>query len=148
MSGLRFGLKYDFLPMVGKLQLQPAKDIVHDRAGMANVRMAAPAGRLEASVGKFVTKHFQRYAVLQADRDGLREAADKTGNCGTFFRHRNEEFSGLPVWVESDRDVPFMTANLKFVGDGDPLVRQSVAYRLRRRGRRLWTSVLCRSVRR
>jgi hypothetical protein len=65
-----------FFHLVTESQMQPPKDVIHDGAGMTNVRVAAPARGLKASMRELLTKKLQRHAVLQADRNGLSEAAD------------------------------------------------------------------------
>src|SRR5579871_237749 len=46
-------------------QLQPAEDVIHDRLGVADIRVAAPAAGLEASMRELLAERLQRYAVLQ-----------------------------------------------------------------------------------
>src|SRR5579872_3099648 len=55
-------------------QLEPAEDVVHDRLGVADVGITAPATRLKSRVRELLAEQFQRHAVLQRDRDREREA--------------------------------------------------------------------------
>ena len=45
-------------------QLQPAEDVIHDRLGVANVLVMAPAARLEAGVRELFAHQLERHAVL------------------------------------------------------------------------------------
>ena len=47
-------------------QLQPAEDVIHDRLGVADVRVMGPAAGLEAGVRELVAQQLERNAVLQA----------------------------------------------------------------------------------
>src|SRR5579862_822052 len=48
-------------------QLEPAEDVVHDRLGVADVRITAPATRLKSRVRELFAEQFQGHAVLQRD---------------------------------------------------------------------------------
>src|ERR1700685_1463695 len=56
-----------------KAQLEPAEDVVHDRLGVADVGVAAPAAGLEARVRELFAEYFQRRAVLQRERNRQRK---------------------------------------------------------------------------
>src|ERR1044071_4866912 len=98
-----------------ELATEPAKDVIGDAAGVADIGILGEAARLEALVSEFLYQALERDAILQRHRgegrDRVHEAADRT----SFFRHLDEELSRLAVFVEADGDVAFVPRDLEFV---------------------------------
>ena len=86
-------------------QIEPAEDVVHEALGVADLRIAGPAGGLEAGVGEFLAEHLEGNAMLQGDGDGGGEGVHQAGDGGTLLGHLDEDFAGLAGGVEADGDV-------------------------------------------
>ena len=113
-------------------QLEPAEDVIHDRLGVADVRIAAPAAGFEARVRELLAEQFQRHAVLQRDRDAQGEAVHQAADRRSFFSHGDEEFAGIAVGIEADGDVALVISDLEFMRDRSALFLQLVAHSARR----------------
>ena len=112
--------------------LDPAEDVIHDRLGVADLLVAGPAGGLEAGVSELLAEHAQRHAVLEGERHGGREGVHQSGDGGAFLRHADKNFTRLPVGIEPDGDVAFMTCQTEFVRHAGSLCRQTVTDGARR----------------
>ena len=82
---------------------EPAEDVVHDRLGDRDLRVAGEAGRLEADVRELVDQVPQRHAVLERDRDHRGERVHEAANGRAFLGHLQEDLAGLAVGVEARR---------------------------------------------
>src|SRR5579871_3443635 len=80
--------------------------------------MAGIASGLEARVDELVDEGLERHAILQADRNGQREAVHEAGERRTFLGHLDEDFAGLAGFVHADGDVALVAADREFVRNG------------------------------
>ena len=115
--------RFEFLFGCPKSQFEPPKDIVQDRAGVMNLGIATPSGRIKARVGELLTEQLERNSMLQPDRDRLGKAADEPGHGRTFLRHRDKDLSRFSIRVQADCDVSLMPSDFKLVGHGHALIR-------------------------
>ena len=112
--------------------LDPAEDVIHDGLGEADLRVAGPAGGLEAGVGELLAQHAQRHAMLQRDADGGGEAVHQAGDGGALLGHADKDLSGVSVGIEADRDVAFVACDGELVRDRGPFSGQAMAAGARR----------------
>ena len=101
-----------------ELGAQPAEDVVDDGLGHRNLRVAGPAGGLEADVLELVHIGLEGDAVLEGDGDGQGEAVHHAGEGRAFLGHGDENLARLPVRVEPDGDVALVAGDGELVGDG------------------------------
>src|SRR6516162_2841770 len=113
-------------------QLQPAEDVIHDRLGVADVGIVAPAAGLEAGVRELFAQQLERNAVLQGDGDGAGKAVHQATDGRAFLGHGDEQLARHSVLVEADGEVAFVSADLEFVRDGKALVGQTMTHGARR----------------
>ena len=86
------------------LEGEAAEQVVHDRAGEADVGVVGHAGRLEAHVGERLDEGPQRHAVLQAVADRHGEGVHDPGQRRALLGHPDEELARPAVVVLADRD--------------------------------------------
>src|SRR5450631_581258 len=101
-------------------QLQPAEDVVHQRLGITDLLVASPARRLKACVRKLLAEHLEGNTMLQRDGDGGGKGIHQSGDGGSFLAHLDEYLAGLPVGIQADRDVAFMSGNGELVRERSP----------------------------
>ena len=80
---------------------------------------------------EFVAEHFQGHSVLKADRNHSAETLHQPGDCGALLRHANENFPGLSIGIEADRQIAFVAADREVMRDGRALIGKTVPVRLR-----------------
>src|SRR4029079_10206194 len=110
-------------------ELEPAKDVVHDRLGVAKLGVLRPAAGLEARVRELLAERLQGHAVLQRERDGGGEAVHESGDRGALLGHLDEGLAGRDVLVEADGDVAFVAGDRELVRDAGTLVAETVTDR-------------------
>ncbi len=98
-----------------ELRTQPSEDVIGDRFGIGNLRVAGPAAGFEADVAELVHQELERNAVLQVVADGGCEAIHQAGNGGAFLCHGDENFAGRAVLIQADGYVAFMAADGELV---------------------------------
>src|SRR5207247_620295 len=111
---------------------KPPEDVIDDRLRDRNLRVASEPTRLEADVRELVHQVAERDTVLERDGDRRGERVHEAGDGRAFLRHLQEDLAGLAVWVEPDGDVALVAGDVKLVGDGRALRRQSPTMRLAR----------------
>src|SRR5262249_35806722 len=60
-----------------KLRGKPTENVIHDRLGEADLRVARHPRRLESDVAEFINQSLKRHAVLEGVRNGLANASAK-----------------------------------------------------------------------
>ena len=100
-----------------KPQAQPAEDVIHHRARLADLGISGPARRLKSRMGEFVAEKLQGNAVLQSNGESLGEAADEARDGRTFLRHGDENLAGLVVRIQAHRNVSLVSADTELVRD-------------------------------
>ena len=99
---------------------------IHDRLGVTDLGVVAPAAGFEAGVRELLAQQLERNAVLQRDGDGAGEAVHQAADGGAFFGHGDEDLAGNAVLVEADGDVAFVASDVELVGDRQALVGELV----------------------
>ncbi len=112
--------------------MQPAEDVIHDRLGEADIRIAAPAAGLEARVRELLAEQLQRNSVLQRDRNRESEAVHQPADRRTFLGHGDEQLAGRAVRIKTDGEISFVASNIELMRNRGALFGQLVPYRLRR----------------
>ncbi len=111
-------------------QSQPTGDVVDDTLGDANVLVGRVAHRFEPSVAELVDQDFQRHAVLQGDRKCGAETVHDPADGRSFLGHRDEDFAGSTIGIETDAEITFVTGNGELVGHALAGIGQPFATRL------------------
>src|SRR5499427_10818604 len=114
-------------------QLQPAEDVIHDRLGVADIGIAAPAAGFEAGMRELFAQQLERHAVLQADGDCAGEAVHEAADGGAFLGHGDEDLTRHAVFVKADGEIAFVSADVELVRDRQALVGQTMTDGFRRR---------------
>src|SRR5581483_630697 len=107
------------------------EDVIHDRLGEADVRIAAPAAGLEAGVREFLAEQLERNSVLERDRNRESEAVHQAAYCRTFLGHGDEQLAGRAVWIKTDGEISFVASDVELMRDRGALFRQLMAHGLR-----------------
>ena len=94
------------------------EDVVDDRLGDGDLRVAGEARWLEAKVGELGHEVAERHAVLEGQADRRRQRVHEAGDRGALLGHLDEDLAGLAVRVEADRDVALVAGDLELVRDG------------------------------
>ena len=66
---------------------------------------------------KLVHKVTQRHAVLQRNADRGGEGVYKSADCGSLFRHLQEDLARLAIFVETNGEVALLPTNVEAVRD-------------------------------
>src|SRR5215472_17462135 len=98
-------------------KLQPAEDVIHDRLGVADVGIAAPAAGLEAGMRELLAEQFERHAMLQTDGDGAGEAVHEATDGGAFLGHGDEDLARHTVFVEAHGEIALVSSDAELVRD-------------------------------
>ena len=106
-------------------EFEPAKQIIHERLGVADLLIAGPTTGLKSRVAKLVAENLERHSVLQSERHGRGQRVHEPGNGRSFLGHSDEHFSRSAVFVEAYCDVPFLPAYRKVLSQAVPLIRKA-----------------------
>jgi hypothetical protein len=80
-----------------KPQLHPTEQVIHDGLCVPDLRVARPAGGLEACMRELVAGHFQRYAVLKANRNAVLKHSINRAMVDPAFAIRMKISLGWPL---------------------------------------------------
>ena len=100
-----------------ELDAQPAENVVDDALGNTDIGIFSMPLRFKTHVRELADVIFQRDAILETHRNRGAEGIHQAANRAPFLGHRNEELAGPAIFVESDRDVPFVPRNRELVGE-------------------------------
>src|SRR5438270_8471986 len=95
----------------------PAEDVVDDRLRESDLRIAGPAGGLEAHVRELLDEMRQRDPVLERERDAETEGVHHPREGRPLLRHRDEELARRAVVEEADGDVALVSFDRELVGE-------------------------------
>src|SRR5579885_2241377 len=89
-----------------------AEDVIENRSRVFDRIVALHrAGRLEACEGEGIDIFLERYAILQAERDGDRKIVEKRAQRGAFLVHVDEDFAEPPVVIFAGAEIDLMPAD-------------------------------------
>jgi hypothetical protein len=80
-------------------------------------------------VREFPHERIQRHAVLPGQTRQRANAVHEAANGGTFLGHGDEQFAGLAVVKQTDREIAFVTGDIELMRDRGARVRQAAAQR-------------------
>src|SRR5271157_414706 len=124
LNGHRKGFEQFALVTRQEPEFKPARDVVHERLGVADLWISGPTAGLEAHVAEFFAKRAQWHAVLQGKRDHRCEGIHQPRDGRALLRHGDEDFSWQPVFVDSDREISLLPGDGEVMSKRPPLVRQ------------------------
>ena len=100
-----------------ELHRQPAENVVRQALGKRDLRVAGHARRLVAHMLELAHQRLHRHTILQRYADQRGNRVHQAADGRSFLRHRDEHFARRAVFVEPDRDVSLVRADLELVRD-------------------------------
>src|SRR5208337_2401789 len=108
LNGHRKGLEQFALVTRQEPEFKPARNVVHERLGVADLWISGPTAGLEAHVAEFFAKHAQWHAVLQGKRDHRCEGIHQPRDGRALLCHGDEDLSWQAILVNSDREISLL----------------------------------------
>src|SRR5262249_48202597 len=97
---------------------------------VSNIWIFCEPTRLKSLIGEFFHETLKRHAVLQRNRGERADRVHQTANSAAFLGHGDEKFARLPVFVQTNGDITFVTGDLELVSQRYSRVGHAVAHRL------------------
>ena len=119
-----------FLVAFDELAAQPAKHVISDAGGVADIGVLCETARLKSLVSKLLDQTFERHAVLEGDGCKRANCVHQSADGAAFFGHGDEKLARLTVCEEADGDITFVTGDLELVSKRHAGVGHPVAHRL------------------
>ena len=120
---LRATRRNRFPVALDKLASEPPENVIGYAGCVPDVRVLRKSTRLKTLIREFLHQTFKRHTVLQRERRQRRNCVHQTANRTSLFRHLDKQFSRLPILVQTDCNVPFVTCDLEFVRQRKPGIR-------------------------
>ncbi len=119
-----------FLVAFDELAAQPAKHVISDAGGVADIGVLCETARLKSLVGKLLDQTFERHTVLQGDGGKRANCVHQSADGAAFFGHGDEKLARLTVGEQADGDITFVTGDLELVSKRHAGVGHPMAHRL------------------
>ena len=111
-----------FLVTRDELTAEPAEHVIGDARRVPDVGIFRESARLKALICKFLHQALQRNSILKRDGCQRADCVHQPADRAAFLRHRDKELARLAILIQTDRDVAFVSRNLKPVRQGHACV--------------------------
>ena len=78
---------------------------------------------------ELLDQRFERHAILQTQANARRKYVHHPAHGRAFLRHRDEDLAGQATVIQSNRDIPLVTGDIKLVRNAGSRRSQAVSVR-------------------